>query len=99
MIFIEKAVWVLKMTFNIFIISDMVVCLCQGVAEKHVRRAIAEGACTRRDVTRACGAGGICGGCHRTIADMIREDAPVHAVGHRHPAGASCSSVDAAPVA
>ncbi len=51
----------------------MVVCLCQGVSEKHVRRAIADGASTRREVTRACGAGGACGGCHLTIAEMICE--------------------------
>ncbi|MBU6283248.1 (2Fe-2S)-binding protein [bacterium] len=57
----------------------MVVCLCQGVSEKHVRRAIADGASTRREVTRACGAGGACGGCHSTIAEMIcegRDDLP-----------------------
>ncbi|HZR80618.1 MAG TPA: (2Fe-2S)-binding protein [Candidatus Binatia bacterium] len=51
----------------------MVVCLCQGVSDKKVRRAIEEGATCRRAVTEACGAGGVCGGCHRTIADMIRE--------------------------
>lgn len=51
----------------------MVVCLCQGVSEKHVRRAIEGGAQSRREVTRACGAGGVCGGCHSTIAEMIRE--------------------------
>ena len=51
----------------------MVVCLCQGVSEKHVRRAIEGGAQSRREVTRACGAGGVCGGCHSTIAEMIRD--------------------------
>lgn len=55
----------------------MFVCLCQGVSEKHVRRAIAEGATTRREVTRACGAGGACGGCHPTIAEMICESREV----------------------
>jgi bacterioferritin-associated ferredoxin len=51
----------------------MVVCLCQGVSEKQVRRAIAQGASCRREVTQTCGAGGVCGGCHRTINEMIRE--------------------------
>lgn len=51
----------------------MVVCLCQGVSDRHVRRAIEDGATSRREVTRACGAGGVCGGCHREILDMIRQ--------------------------
>jgi len=63
----------LKLTFKISIIPSMLVCLCQGVSDKHVRRAIADGATTRREVTRACGAGGACGGCHLTIAEMICE--------------------------
>lgn len=77
----------------------MVVCLCQGVSEKHVRRAIADGAATRRDVTRACGAGGACGGCHLTIAEMICESRDEVAcpfrdqVGHSRPGeGAEASS-------
>ena len=51
----------------------MLVCLCKGVPESKVREAIGEGACNRRSVTRACGAGGVCGGCHDQIKDMIRE--------------------------
>lgn len=51
----------------------MVVCLCQGVSEKDVREAIANGATTRKKVTRACGAGAGCGGCHESIRDIIRE--------------------------
>jgi bacterioferritin-associated ferredoxin len=51
----------------------MVVCLCQGVSDKSVQRAIDRGACSRRQVTEACGAGGVCGGCHSEIAEMIRE--------------------------
>ena len=51
----------------------MVVCLCQGVSEKQVREAIANGATTRKKITRACGAGAGCGGCHESIRDIIRE--------------------------
>lgn len=51
----------------------MVVCLCQGVAEKDVREAIADGATTRKKVTRACGAGAGCGGCHQSIREIIDE--------------------------
>ena len=51
----------------------MVVCLCQGVSDRSVQRAIDQGACSRRQVTEACGAGGVCGGCHSEIAEMIRD--------------------------
>lgn len=51
----------------------MVVCLCQGVSEKQVREAIVNGATSRKKVTRACGAGAGCGGCHGSIREIIRE--------------------------
>jgi bacterioferritin-associated ferredoxin len=51
----------------------MVVCLCQGVSEKRVRSAIVAGAESRKAVTKACGAGAGCGGCHEAIRDLIRE--------------------------
>lgn len=51
----------------------MIVCLCQGVSERRVRAAIAAGARTRRAVTRACGAGGVCGGCHDAIRQLIEQ--------------------------
>ena len=51
----------------------MVVCLCQGVSEKRVRAAISAGAHSRKGVTKACGAGAGCGGCHAAIRDLIRE--------------------------
>jgi bacterioferritin-associated ferredoxin len=51
----------------------MVVCLCQGVSEKRVRAAIAAGAHSRKQVTKSCGAGAGCGGCHAAIRDLIRE--------------------------
>lgn len=61
------------MTFIFVMIFGMVVCLCQGVPEKDVREAIANGATTRKKVTRACGAGAGCGGCHESIRDIIDE--------------------------
>ena len=51
----------------------MVVCLCQGVSERRVREAIADGATTRKKVTRACGAGAGCGACHESIREIIGE--------------------------
>ena len=49
----------------------MYVCVCNGVTDAEVNEAIDGGAKTRLDVTHACGAGGDCGSCHRTIDEML----------------------------
>jgi bacterioferritin-associated ferredoxin len=59
----------------------MVVCLCQGISEKRVRAAVRAGACTRKQVTKACRAGGGCGGCHDVIKEMIRDEHETAALG------------------
>ena len=41
----------------------MYVCLCEGVTDHVVRSAIARGAATVEQLTKACGAGARCGGC------------------------------------
>ena len=51
----------------------MFVCVCHAVTDKQVQRAIESGAETREEVTRACRAGGDCGGCHGHIEDMIED--------------------------
>jgi bacterioferritin-associated ferredoxin len=51
----------------------MFVCVCHGVSDHEVRHAIAAGAETREEVTRACRAGGDCGSCHGHIEDMIED--------------------------
>lgn len=62
------------MTFNFgIILPSMVVCLCQGVSDRQVREVVATGATTRKKVTRACGAGAGCGGCHESIREIIGE--------------------------
>jgi bacterioferritin-associated ferredoxin len=50
----------------------MMVCLCNGVGERKVRKAIDHGASTVDEVTAACAAGGRCGGCRPTIAAMLQ---------------------------
>ena len=47
------------------------VCLCRGVSERTVAKAIDRGATTIAEVGMACGAGTGCGVCRATIADMI----------------------------
>jgi bacterioferritin-associated ferredoxin len=49
----------------------MYVCVCNAVTDREVEASIDEGARTRAEVTRACGAGGDCGSCHRMIEDMV----------------------------
>ena len=52
----------------------MMVCLCNGVSERKIRKAIDHGASSIDDVTAACRAGGRCGGCRPTI-DALLSDA------------------------
>jgi bacterioferritin-associated ferredoxin len=49
----------------------MFICVCHAVRDCDVDRAIDGGACTREQVTAACGAGGDCGACHLTIEERI----------------------------
>ncbi len=64
------------------------VCLCHGVSERKVHRAIDRGACTIDEVGMLCGAGTCCYGCHPTIEELIAERAPigtrVSVQGHPH---------------
>lgn len=53
------------------------VCLCNRVAERKVRRAISTGASTIDEIIEACGAGGGCTGCHPTIERMLDEPVAV----------------------
>jgi bacterioferritin-associated ferredoxin len=49
----------------------MFVCLCNGVTSHVVSEAVANGACTSKQIAEACGAGGDCGRCRRTLRAMI----------------------------
>ncbi|MCU1359175.1 MAG: Nitrate reductase, large subunit [Ilumatobacteraceae bacterium] len=55
------------------------VCLCHGVSERKVERAIAHGATSVDDVGAACRAGTSCGICRQTIQEMIVTCVSVHA--------------------
>lgn len=48
-----------------------IVCLCQGVSERKVVRAIDAGATSIDEVTERCGAGNRCFGCHPAIDELI----------------------------
>ncbi|MGO9384229.1 MAG: bacterioferritin-associated ferredoxin [Mycobacterium sp.] len=49
----------------------MYVCLCVGATSQIVSDAVARGACTSKEVAAACGAGGDCGRCRRTLRAII----------------------------
>lgn len=63
----------------------MYVCLCRGVSDRTVRRAIARGARSIEQIGDACDAGTRCGGCWPILEDLLE------AAGHepREVAGAT----------
>ena len=49
----------------------MYVCLCNGVTSQTVADAVSNGASTTKEVAEACGAGGDCGRCRRTVRAIL----------------------------
>jgi len=49
----------------------MIICQCNGVSDRAIRKAIREGASNRNDVVRTCKAGTACGGCVPAIDEII----------------------------
>ena len=49
----------------------MFVCLCTGATSHEVADAVANGACTSKQVALACGAGTDCGRCRHTVRAII----------------------------
>ena len=49
------------------------VCLCNGVSERKVVKAIAHGAASVEEIGRECRAGTTCHGCHETLEDLLDE--------------------------
>lgn len=49
----------------------MFVCLCTGATTQLVNDVVAGGASTSKQIAEACGAGGDCGRCRRTIRAII----------------------------
>jgi bacterioferritin-associated ferredoxin len=61
----------------------MYVCLCVGVTNHTVCEVVAGGASTSKEIAAACGAGGDCGRCRRTLRAILAtsarlETAPSH---------------------
>ncbi|ABK74021.1 (2Fe-2S)-binding protein [Mycolicibacterium smegmatis] len=60
----------------------MFVCLCTGTTSHVVNEIVAGGATTSKEVAEACGAGGDCGRCRRTIRAIISAHLGGHTAHH-----------------
>lgn len=49
----------------------MIVCLCEAVNDRTIRKAIDNGSTTVRELTQACGAGRQCGSCCNDLRRML----------------------------
>ena len=58
-----------------------ILCQCNGVSERTIRRSIRHGACTIQAIGDACGAGNNCGACHLWLEEMLDEAVMRPAVG------------------
>ena len=69
----------------------MLVCHCNGVSDRTIRKVVRSGAETPAQVARACGAGAGCGGCVEAVRDLIHSECE-HRVEGPLPATASPSA-------
>jgi bacterioferritin-associated ferredoxin len=49
----------------------MFVCLCTGITTQVIDDVVAAGASTTKEIATACGAGGECGRCRRTLRAIL----------------------------
>ena len=56
----------------------MLICHCNGVSDRTVRRVVRDGARTVNEVGHACGAGTCCRGCSGSIGKIIRAERRQH---------------------
>ena len=54
-------------------VNAMYVCLCKGVSDKQIRNAVAEGACSMRDLREALDVANQCGKCARDCKSLLNE--------------------------
>ena len=49
----------------------MIICQCNGISDRAIRKAVRDGASNRNEVVLACTAGMACGGCVSAIEEII----------------------------
>ena len=52
----------------------MIICQCNGVSDRTIRKVVRDGASSRNDVVRTCMAGRACGGCVPAIDQIIEAE-------------------------
>ena len=52
----------------------MIICQCNGVSDRTIRKAVRNGASNHNDVVRACTAGKDCGSCAPAIDEIINAE-------------------------
>jgi bacterioferritin-associated ferredoxin len=52
----------------------MIVCHCRRVCDRTIRAAVQAGADTEEAVSKACGAGSVCGGCIPAVTELLDEE-------------------------
>lgn len=52
----------------------MLVCHCNGVSDRSIRKAVRKGAGSIREVARMSGAGACCGGCRPAVRDILEDE-------------------------
>jgi len=52
----------------------MLICHCNGVSDRHIRRVVRDGAVTASQVAQATGAGSCCGGCRGAIEEIVHSE-------------------------
>lgn len=62
--------------FGVLNIVSVIVCHCNGVSDRHLRRELRQGVSCPDELARRCGAGTDCGGCMQFIEDLL-VDVPV----------------------
>lgn len=51
----------------------MYVCICHGITDRQIRRAVEQGACSLTEVQMQLPVAGCCGRCEPAARDLIRE--------------------------
>ena len=62
----------------------MMICHCNGISERRIRKVVRNGADSLHSVARACGAGASCGGCAAEILDIIESERAPLSTGQLH---------------
>jgi bacterioferritin-associated ferredoxin len=52
----------------------VIICHCLRITDRTIRNTVREGAESREQVARACGAGSCCGGCRDAIDEIVCEE-------------------------